>query len=88
MRPAEQLVAAHRDEGGAIGERFARGRLPGEAQRVQRDQQPAPEVVHDRNAGLLGQRRQFADACFGHEPFDGEIAAMHFHDDAHVVAAA
>ena len=55
LRPADQLVAAERDQVGAGGEALGRRRLVGEAERRGLEQRPAPEVVDDDRAVLVGE---------------------------------
>ena len=82
LRTTEQLVAAHHDEGRALGDRVARGELAGEAPRREIEHEAAAEVVEQRHAGLGGDQREVAHAGFGDEAFLREVAPVHLDDGA------
>ena len=56
LRPADELVAAERDEVRAGGQPLGRRRLVGQPEGGRLEQRPAPEVVDDDRAVLVGER--------------------------------
>jgi hypothetical protein len=62
--------------------RFASGRLPFEPDVIERDQQPAAEVVDQRNAFVACQIGQRARIDLGDKALHRKVAAMHLHDCA------
>ena len=58
LRSAEQLVAAERDDVGAVRERFARRRLVRQAVVLEIDEHAAAEIDDERHAVLVRERRE------------------------------
>ena len=82
LRSAQQLVAAechHVDPG---GDRLLDRRLGWLAQGAQVDDRAAAQVVHQQQAPLPRERRQFVQWRFLGEPNDAKVALMHLEQHA------
>ena len=79
LRPAEQLVAAGGDQGGAVPQRGRGAGLAGQ-QRV-RGEQPGADVEHDGDAVGLPQFGQLGNAHGGGEALDAEVRRVHLEDE-------
>ena len=73
MRAAEQLVAAHHDEVGAVGERSRSGTFGDTVGKVQR---AAAEIVQDQSPAFSRQRRQLGDRDLLGEADEGEVRTV------------
>jgi hypothetical protein len=87
LRPAEQLVAAERDDRRAVGDGLTRRRLAGQPRRRRPGQprargidQPAADVGDDGHA----QRRQLTHRRLLDEALDPVVAGMHLQHDRRV----
>ena len=81
LRPTDQLVAAERDQVGAGGEALGRRRLVGEAESRGLEQGPAPQVVDDDRAVLVGEPGELDRIRCLDEPGLREVRRMDAQDD-------
>ena len=83
LRAAEQLVAAHRDDGIPPARmRVARRRFAGQSVIVEREHKPLPRSCKSGMPRSARERAQLDDRRLGDESGEREIAAMDFDDDA------
>jgi hypothetical protein len=80
LRPSEELVPGEHDEVGAVREGVCGRRLVGGETRAS-FQESRPEVVDERNAGLVRDRREIGGGRVGGEPHHAVVARVDLQDD-------
>ena len=82
LRPAQELVAAERDEVRARREGFAGRGLMGQVPARQVHERAAAEIDDEGKVARVGKFREVPSGNFGGEPFDDVVAGMYLHDQS------